>query len=86
MPKRHSRSERAAILRRFEESGLTIREFCSRNGLSPSSLQRWRAQAASNPRKDFVELVGPDTEDRPTSTAWKLDVTLPDGIRLQFRG
>jgi len=30
------------ILRRFDSSGLSAREFCSRDGVPLSSLQRWQ--------------------------------------------
>ena len=37
------------VLRRFEAEGATVGEFCRREGVSQSSLQRWRARLASAP-------------------------------------
>jgi hypothetical protein len=35
------------VLRRFEADGISVGEFCKREGLSDSSLHRWRARLAS---------------------------------------
>lgn len=40
------------VLRRFEAEGATVVEFCRREGVSQSSLQRWRARLASTPSGD----------------------------------
>jgi putative transposase len=37
------------VLRRFDAEGATVAEFCRREGVSQSSLQRWRARLASAP-------------------------------------
>jgi transposase-like protein len=34
-------------MRRFEDAGATVRDFCAREGLSASSFYRWRAQMGS---------------------------------------
>ena len=40
------------VLRRFDAEGSTVGEFCRREGVSQSSLQRWRARLASAPNGD----------------------------------
>lgn len=35
------------VLRRFDAEGATVVEFCRREGVSQSSLHRWRARLAS---------------------------------------
>lgn len=35
------------VLRRFDAEGATVGEFCRREGVSQSSLHRWRARLAS---------------------------------------
>lgn len=83
--KRRSHSEQAAIVRRFSESGLSIREFCRRESVSLSSLQRWRSRVAADDASEFVELVPTAAKQSPPSD-WSLEVALPGGIQLRFRG
>jgi len=86
------RSERqwVEILRRFGSSGLGARGFSRREGVSLSSLQRWRRRLGPAVAGDFVELV-PPTAARPTpaiqagAPSWSLEVVLPNGACLRFR-
>jgi transposase-like protein len=71
------------ILRRFEGSGLGITAFCEREGLSLSSLQRWRKQLGSKVGARFVELV-PATP--APSTEWTVEFTFPNGVSVRLRG
>ena len=41
-----------AVLRRLEAEGAAVGEFCRREGVSQSSLQRWRKRLASVPIGD----------------------------------
>ena len=81
---RRTKKEWEEILRRFESSGLGPREYCRREGLPLSSLQRWRNRLGSRVAAEFVELTPSATE--PTTPNWELEVSLPNGVRLQFRG
>lgn len=47
--KRRHLSERAwrELLERFEGAGVTVGEFCMREGVSKSSFQRWRSLLAT---------------------------------------
>jgi transposase-like protein len=85
--RRRSESEWAEILRRFESSGLTVRAFCRRHDLSLSSFQRWRSWLGSVKRAEFVELV-PTTAATPVAptSAWWLEIALPNGVQLRLRG
>ena len=83
--KRRTKSDWTKILRRFESSDLTVREFCRREGLALSSFQRWRSRLGSVGPAEFVELV-PTVAEAVPSTAWSLDIALPNGVRLRFRG
>ena len=91
MPKsrtgRERRSEKqwSEILRRFEASGEGSRQFCRREGLALSSLQRWRQRLGTRCAKRFVELV-PEAPAESTATSWSLEVSLPQGVSLRFRG
>ena len=74
------------ILRRFELSGLAAREFCRREGLSLSSLQRWRARDQPVAREArFVELT-PSVPARPLAEGWALEMELPNGMSVRVKG
>jgi transcriptional regulator with XRE-family HTH domain len=81
---RRDEQQWAEILRRFKSSGLSAREFCSRDGVPLSSLQRWQRRQRAVPRAKFVELVSP----APTSVSaptWSFEVSLPNGASLRFQ-
>ena len=81
---RRTRKEWSGILRGFESSGLTPQAYCRRRGLSLSSFQRWRSRLSAGATAEFVELTPSLSES--ASSGWELEVTLPHGVRLQFRG
>lgn len=88
MPKRQrrTRAQWRDILRRFDRSGLGPRAFCRHEGLSLSSLQRWRSQEGTSPRRSkFIELTSPRPARRST-TAWALEIELPSGVCVRLRG
>lgn len=90
--RRHrSVNEREAVLATSEGCGLTVQEFCRREGLSASSFNRWRAArragtatvtAAATPRSSaaFVDIgaVGCSRE------RFELRLELGDGVVLQL--
>jgi hypothetical protein len=84
--KRRSRSEWESIQCRFEESGLSQVEFCRREGLSLRNFNRWRQRLRGQPDPSpFVELCAP-SEGESEQTRWELEILLPGGARLHFRG
>lgn len=82
---RRSEDQWTEILRRFASSGQTSREFCRREGLALSSLQRWGRRLGALPRARFVELV-PEAGARTGAAGWSLEVTLPHGVTLRVEG
>ena len=82
---RRTSAQWTEILRRFESSRLDSREFCRREGLPPSSFQRWRSRLGSVAAAEFVELV-PSSSPSAPSPSWSLDVSLPNGVCLRFQG
>jgi transposase-like protein len=83
---RHSADQKRAILRRFQQSGLSPAEFCRREGLSLSTFQRWRHDLTAGPTpQGFVELLAPAEAD-PTTGSWSLELDLPGGLCLRIRG
>jgi hypothetical protein len=83
--KRRTKSEWTEILNRFRSSGLTTREFCRREGLSLSSFQRWRSRLRETTFAEFVELV-PEPTAVAQAPEWSLEIALPNGAQLRFRG
>jgi hypothetical protein len=83
---RRTEKQWTEILRRFESSGLGSRQFCHRNGLALSSLERWRRRLGSIPKAKFVELVAAPADPADAAPAsWSLEVCLPNGVSLRFR-
>jgi Transposase len=83
---RRTQAQWNGILRRFATSGLSSREYCRREGVSLSSLQRWRARlAAPSAASGFVELTAsssaPGVEEK-----WTVELTFPSGVSLRLRG
>ena len=83
--RRRTEAQWAEIVRRFESSVQESSEFCRREGLALSSLQRWRRRLGSVAAPQFVELA-PTDAPAERETSWSLDVALPGGTSLQFRG
>jgi hypothetical protein len=81
---RRTRKEWAEIFRRCDSSGLGPQEYCRREGVPLSSFQRWRSRLGSRLAKEFVELTPTSTD--ATTSGWELAVSLPNGVRLEFRG
>jgi hypothetical protein len=70
MTQTEGRERRAALLREFEISGLSLAEFCRRAGLAYSTAQTWRrkareAGAPSRPVFVEVEALEPEAEAAP---------------------
>ena len=82
---RRTKAQWTEILREFESSGVGSREFCRREGLPPSSFQRWRSRLGSVTAAEFVELV-PSSSRSASSSGWSLDVSMPNGVCLRFQG
>ena len=82
---RRNEKQWAEILRRLKSSGVGSREFCRREGLPLSSLQRWRRRLGRVPSEKFVELV-PAVMANASSANWSLEVSLPGGACLRFQG
>lgn len=55
------------VLRRFDGEGVTVGEFCKREGLSDSSFHRWRARLASAPSSEAAGKHKGSGEKAPSS-------------------
>jgi transposase-like protein len=49
-------NRRAALLREFDGSGLSMAEFCRRRGVGYSTMAAWRRTWRSRPAATFVEV------------------------------
>lgn len=91
MPKRRAGRVRrtakrwAEIISRFETSGEASRPLCRREGVPLSSLQRWRRRLGPVSAGRFVELVATSSPES-AAVSWSLEVSLPNGVSLRFRG
>lgn len=89
---RRSRSEWQEILGRFETSGLSQSAFCRREDLSKSSFAKWMTRLADDPAPvvdsvPFVELSSGVSEPAVASLdAGELEVLLPNGVRIRWKG
>ena len=81
---RRPESEWTKILQRYDESGLTLRAFCRQERVSPESLRLWRQKLSESDSSKFVELQPPSAVE--ASPQWELEVALPNGVQLRFRG
>jgi len=75
--KRRTAAEKAEILHAFEQSGLSAKAFCERQGLSVATLANWRRRQRESDGPGFVCL------DLPGPGADAATVRFPNG--LEFR-
>lgn len=81
------------IYSRFQESGLTVKDFCSNEGLSPSKFYYWqkRIRPSHHPlvHNGFLPLSIDSSVNEASSTPGmenQLEITYPGGITLRLRG
>ena len=83
---RRTEGEWQELIARFGKSGVSVREFCRKEGLSAAGFERWRARLKGRGvREDFITVL-PPAAPVPVSRPWSAEVTLPDGTRLRFQG
>ena len=86
---RTTQAQRARVVERFHQSGLTRSAFARRHGLSAWTLSRWLAEAnaGSKPASStmmFGELKlapGP----LPEAAGWALEVVGANGVTIRLR-
>ena len=83
--KRRSAVEWEEIVTRQESSGLSQAAFCEREGLARTTFERWRRKLRG-PATESVEFIDLTPAVHGPSAAWELEIRLPGGISLQFRG
>jgi len=100
MSTRLSKEKREQVLQKWERSGLTVAEFCRRQGLCYATVARWRREANEEPHKpkrsSFVEVeVAADEQPKNVETTedWEqggttlcAELSLPGGAVLRIYG
>ncbi len=80
-------------LERQERSGLSIREYCLREGFSQASLYNWRKRLRASPGHSspavvdapFLELTHLlASPSAATAARWEMEVTLPGGAVVRL--
>jgi len=81
-PRRHfSAEEKARIIGRYEESGLTGVEFCRREGVSLFNLRRWHGKRGRSGEARFVEV-----EARAIAGQGRYRMGFEGGVWLEVEG
>ena len=79
-------AEKAEWVERFEQCGLSLRDFSRQYGLRVSSLCKWRqkyaAESGGSIEPDFVEVELPAAR----APAWSVELTLGHGKVLRLNG
>lgn len=77
------------LLNRFDESGLTVAEFCKRERCSAASFYQWRRKllgqkSRRSSGRTFVPIKIADAGDRSFSPQATVSLDLPGGVRLRI--
>ncbi len=83
---RRTEEEWRTLLARWKKSGIGAREFCRKESVQLSSFLRWQQRLQESPaRSEFVPVVSipPLATETPS---WTVEVTLPNGAKLELRG
>ena len=91
---RKSKDEKAAILERYRNSGMSIKQFCSEAGLVEQNVRNWikKAEFQFEQNQSFIEVVSNsaikpfrnqtyDFKNLETKRAMK--ITFPQGISIE---
>ena len=80
---RRSAEDWQALISRQEGSGLSRVAFCRREGVTTQTFDKWKRRLlARRPAAEFVDVT-----PKPISSAgWDVEVALPNGVVLRFRG
>jgi hypothetical protein len=79
-----SAAEWQAIIARYRQSGMGMKEFCVQEELTLRTFEEWyrRSRRAERSKGQFVEVKAPSVAASP----WAVEVEFPNGVRLRVRG
>jgi transposase-like protein len=91
-----SSSKMAVLLERQKESGLSVKSFCSNEGIAPSTFFYWRKKLRKEgPDGRFIPLLvrAPGSAEYPASIRQpatgmdntSLEITYPNGATLRIK-
>ncbi|MBM7074658.1 transposase [Shewanella sp. 202IG2-18] len=89
--KNRSAAQWQEIITLFEQSNLTVTEFCREYQVSHSGFYHWRKRLTSEPKAEVTEdnwqpVNLPKVQTVNTSSPeWDIELTLPNGITLRMR-
>jgi transposase-like protein len=88
---RRSEEEKAELIERWCESGLSRAEFCRREGISYGSFLGWIASwlvaDAAEPAPEFVEVMEAESVRSPAQgESHGIELLAPDGWRVRVSG
>jgi hypothetical protein len=83
---RRSEGEWREILSRYERGGLRAREFCRREEIHLASFLRWQRKLDGSGKASAFVPVRTAPSVSSSSSSWSLEISLPNGCRLRFRG
>lgn len=92
-----TKSKFLELHRRQQESGLTVKEFCSNEAIAPATFYYWKKKLSKkgNSKQDFIPLVLKNTQpfsDQNYATMLQtgetdalLELVYPNGTRLRIK-
>ena len=89
---RRNATQWKALINKWQQSGLTIAEFCKTQGLHQSGFYAWKKKLSScgevdngNVSEELPWLQLPQTHAEQTGTGWDMELSLPGGVVLRMR-
>ena len=86
------------LIKHQQESGLTIKEFCSNHGLAPATFHYWRKKLKSEQHKgSFIPMVVSSLIDNPPkgsvcqrkpepeASGFSIELVYPNGTMLRVK-
>jgi len=82
---RRSAKQWQTLVAHFEESNLTIKDFCEQENLARETFNRWRNKISMESNlPSFIELQ-PPVASSPSTGPWSVELDLPGGGHLSVR-
>lgn len=83
---RRTEEEWRTLLARWKRSGIGAREFCRKESIQLSSFVRWQQRLQESPAQSAFVPVVSIPPSATLATSWTVEVTLPNGAKLELRG
>lgn len=84
-----TQAQRAKIVERFQQSGLTRAAFARRHGVSAWTLSRWLAEANGGPKAALPAMMFGEFKLAPAALSapaqWAVELVGANGITIRLR-